>query len=110
MPKSEYLLKQQSIIAKWLTKWAGGRVRLWSYTVSHKTLVLRLTHPDRLGHLHVNCGDVTKVCCVSEWEDADLAVEVSNVDADDHEFRLFERARDFYVICGVIEVTEHQKG
>jgi hypothetical protein len=109
MPKEDYLTRQQSILTNWLNKWAGGNVRLWSYTVSHKVLVLRLTHPDKLGHLHVNCGDVSKVCCLSEWDDADFSVEARNISAEDHEFTLIDRKRDCRVVCGVIEAKENVK-
>lgn len=38
-----------------LARWNGGYARLWSYTVSHSLLVIRIERPGIYGNLHVCC-------------------------------------------------------
>ena len=42
-----------------LSKWTGSGAILWSYTVSHSVLTIRLQKQGAKGNLHVECLDVS---------------------------------------------------
>jgi hypothetical protein len=109
MSGAEQEVKGQLLIRKWLDKWRGGTARLWQYSVSHKLLVLRLTHPQIVGCLDVCCGDTTYVCCNTSWDDADLRLEVRPENEVDLQYSLWDALHDFRIVCGIVEVKEHAR-
>jgi hypothetical protein len=99
--------KRQQLVHKWLEKWRGGRARLWQYSVSHKLLVIRITHPLISGGLDVCCGDTVHISCDTAWEQHDLRLEVRQPGGQDLEYHLCDPPRGFRIVCGVVEVKEH---
>ena len=109
MSSAEFERKRQSIIRAWLDKWNGGSARLWEYSVSHKRLVIRMTHPEIVGNLHVCCGDTTYICANTTWDNAGLMLEVQPENQHDLQYILLDKSKEFRIVCGVIEVKENVK-
>ncbi len=108
MKSKEHSDKQILLINKWLEKWRGGTVRLWDYTVSHKTLIIRITHSSKSGNLHICCGDVSHIACSTAWENSGFELDTSSTETDD-QYRLTDKNHGYYLVCGVIEVKENVK-
>ena len=60
-----------------LDKWRGATARIWSYSISHKLLIIRLESDLRNGNLHLRCGDVQSIRCPTEWKNANLKIEAN---------------------------------
>ena len=108
MVPGNYRDKQLLLVRKWLEKWNGGTARLWEYSVSHKTLVIRMTSPDKTGNLHICCGDVSYIACPTEWEGVELQLEAKSLEKENH-YRLIDQVRGYYLACGVVEAKENVK-
>jgi hypothetical protein len=58
-----------------LDRWQGGSARLWWYTVSHKTAVIRVVKGGQQGNLHIVCSMVSHICGAPEWHDSTFEIE-----------------------------------
>ena len=100
---------------KWLEKWKGGEVALWEYSVSHKSLVLRIQKKGIPGNLHVCCGDTDYIAGPTKWQNGVLtytAIPDPNPKSENL-VPLFYEIKDeivgFYIRCCGVEVSENVK-
>lgn len=85
-----------------LHKWRGGLAKLWSYTVSHKVLEIRIIDNKNSSHfLTILCGDVESIQGPTVWLDAELSSEVVG-----DGFIIYDRAAKFEVRAGILGVEE----
>lgn len=85
-----------------LGRWRGGRARLWSYTVSHTTLTIRVERPGASGHLDVTCS-ADFISGPVAWENAELKI----TPGPDRGVIIEDRAAGLRVVAGTVTVTEH---
>lgn len=89
-------------VAPVLHKWRGGLAKLWSYTVSHKVLEIRVIDEQNSGHyLTILCGDVDSIHGPTVWFHCDLEAEKIG-----DEFTLYDKAAGFEARVGLIGVEE----
>jgi len=85
-----------------LHKWRGGLAKVWSYTVSHKVLEIRIIDIQNSNHfLTILCGDVESIQGPTVWFEAELNSEIVN-----NEYIIYDRAAGFEVRAGVLGVEE----
>lgn len=88
-----------------LEKWRGGNAKFWSYTTSHRVLVVRVNFEQKQEYLWIFCGDVQYVRGPTSWENACLMIERISED----ELILWDRQAGFEVRTAVIGVKETQE-
>lgn len=96
--------RSPALIQKWCDKWRGGNAKLWDYTVSHKSLTIRVEIPGEKGNLHIGCSDVTYICGPTKWENSSFEFEQAGED-----MILRDVTAGLEIKCGVIEVFENCK-
>jgi hypothetical protein len=109
MLNEDYLQKHLNLIRNYLHKWNDGKVQVWQYTVSHKTLVLRITIPSRSGNLHVICSEVSFISCATVWDNMALEVSTKKDEYQEDEYHLSDQSKKYYIVCGLIDVKENVK-
>jgi hypothetical protein len=57
-----------------VSRWTGGMASLWTYTISHGKLVLRLTRPNVRGNLHLTCYDCRRISAPTFWGSVNLQI------------------------------------
>ena len=57
-----------------LERWNGGNVKLWAYSVTHRSLTLRIERPGIEGNLHIYCS-ADHIRCPTSWNKSDITIE-----------------------------------
>src|SRR5262245_50480014 len=91
---------------KAIAKWEGGDVIIWSYTVSHRVLTIRVVAESRHGNLHISCGDCEHFVGPLKWSNCHFELIREN-SGEDSKLILKDEHNKFAVICGVVEVKEN---
>ena len=73
MTPEELTADQLRHIPKLLNRWKGGYAKLWSYSVSLRTLAIRIERPGVKGNLQISCY-AEHICCPTMWENANIEV------------------------------------
>jgi hypothetical protein len=87
-----------------LTKWRGGRVKLWEYTPTHRTLTLRVESPAMTGNLHIVCGGCSHVRGPFSWDGCDF--DIRRVIGEGG-ITLADEQGGFELRCGIVAVEEN---
>lgn len=85
-----------------LRTWQGGLAKVWSYTVSHSVLQIRVINErDTQKYLTILCGDVETIQGPMTWFNSDLETEKTS-----DGFVLRDRGAGFEVHAGAVGVRE----
>jgi hypothetical protein len=87
-----------------LARWRGGRARLWSYSVSHCSLTIRVERAGVLGNLHIDCS-AEHIQGPVAWENAQIEISVD----EEGRYRIEDRAAGFRVVGYCLALTENVK-
>ena len=85
-----------------LSRWRGADAKLWEYTVSHKSLTIRLTSSSQVGCLHLRCGDVESISALTAWSDAQIEVQLR----DEGGYLISDVNAGLQIVAFVIDVAE----
>ncbi len=89
-----------------VAKWAGGMASLWTYTISHGKLVLRLTKPTARGNLHLTCYDCRRICAPTFW--GNTAVQVTEeATPEGRRYLIRDDAAKVEIRCGYLVAAEN---
>jgi hypothetical protein len=88
-----------------LSRWRGADAKLWEYSVSHKSLIIRLTSSSRAGNLHLRCGDVESISALTAWSDAQVEVQVR----DEGSYLISDVNAGLRIVAFAIDVAEDCK-
>lgn len=88
-----------------LSKWRGGRAKLWEYTTKLTKLTIRVESPSSSGNLHIICGGCKHYRGPFTWENCDFFIR--HKPEDDSEITLIDEKNDFELRCGVLSVEEN---
>ena len=58
-----------------LHRWAGAGAYIWSYTVSHRELTIRVQRPGERSNLHIVCTGCSYLQGRPVWRDSRLSLE-----------------------------------
>lgn len=100
--QSEYE-KRMTRVAAALEKWRGANAKLWTYSASHKLLVVRLEVSGRIGNLHISCGDLISIRAPAEWRNCSLEFE----HLASKEFLLSDSPEDVQILAGYLDVADN---
>jgi len=94
-----------------LQRWRRAEACLWSYTVSHRMLMIRLQKPDQpLENLSLWVGDVQYIQAPTSWSHSDIELSVDGKDEfGDDVLLLTDRTANVCILGGIIEVAENLK-
>jgi hypothetical protein len=85
-----------------LERWRGASAAVWTYTVSHRVLELRLYRSGAPRCLCIYCGDVEHLSGAVKWNDSSLEFERIGPDT----VILRDRRAGFEVRAGVVAASE----
>lgn len=85
-----------------LGRWRGGRARLWSYSVSHNSLAVRVERAGVLGNLHVHCS-AESISGPVAWDGADIEI----VPAPGGGVLIQDRAAGVRILATTVSVAEN---
>jgi hypothetical protein len=88
-----------------VNRWLGGTAKLWSYSVSLRSLVIRIEAEGRRGNLHIGCGDVSHITGPTKWDNAHIEIE----SADKDTWIVRDRRAGFEVRAGTVGAAENCK-
>ncbi len=88
-----------------LARWAGGDAQMYELTVTHATLLLRVTRRDSPGHLEVACLGPTSIKGPVEWSDSNLKVNLDDPDG----FVVTDESCGLEIKTEGVEVAEYLK-
>jgi hypothetical protein len=101
-----YLTKHMHNLHIFIDRWRGGEAMIWTYSVSHRKLVVRVQQEGRRGNLHITCGEVQFIHGPTKWLNSSF--EVVYLPEKD-EYLLRDRKADFEVWAGIVGVAENCK-
>ncbi|MDB5298275.1 MAG: hypothetical protein JWO31_4258 [Phycisphaerales bacterium] len=93
-------------VAPLLAKWAGGMAWVWTYTVSHGRLVVRLTRPAARGNLHLSCYDCRRISGPTVWGNVNLQV-ASEDTPEGRRFVVRDESNKVEIRCGFLTAQEN---
>ena len=99
------LERRTRLIETQLQKWNGGRAKLWSYSASHGSLVIRITKPNVGGNLHIRCIDTLRISSPTVWDNC--AIKVTHHEAGG--FTLSDKAAGMEIDIGDLNAAENVK-
>ena len=89
-----------------LGRWAGGMASLWTYSISHGKLVLRLTRPTIRGNLHISCYDCRRICAPTVW--GGIGVQIAAEDTPEgRRYVIRDEANKVEIRCGFLTAQEN---
>jgi len=88
-----------------LSKWRGGRAKLWEYTITHTKLTLRVESTSMSGNLHIVCGGCKHLRGPFVWEDSDFVVR--RLPGEGGGIILADEKGEFELHCSVVSVEEN---
>lgn len=94
---------------KMLERWQGARAKLWSYSVSHKVLTLRVERAGVRGNLHIGCADLSYLRAPEHWDNCHIDIDLVDDDSRFPNFVVRDRDADVEIVCGVAEIAENVK-
>jgi hypothetical protein len=106
---TDVVAKRKKLSEKWLKKWEHGSAKIWSYSVSHRVLVIKVFPPEGSGNLAIYCGDTQYLRGPVEWSPAELRLDVLSTVAEENAYRLSDDKAGFEVLCGLVEMAENLK-
>jgi hypothetical protein len=89
-----------------VARWTGGMASLWTYTISHGKLVLRLTRPSVRGNLHLTCYDCRRICAPTFWGSVNLQI-VEEQTPEGRRLVLRDEANKVEIRCGYLVAAEN---
>src|SRR4051812_2932218 len=66
-PAAEHQIEGLDRIAPLIARWNGGMASLWTYSISHGKLIIRLNRPTIRGNLHLSCYDCRRISAPTVW-------------------------------------------
>lgn len=96
---------QLTFASSCLFKWKGHRAKLWSYTVSHQMLIIRLDSESRSGNVHLHCGDVSYLSAPTSWNGCELEI----VHNEEGGFIVKDETCGVRIHCSVLQAFENCK-
>ncbi len=101
-PQIEGLDRIQPLLARW----AGGMASLWTYSISHGKLVLRLTRPTIRGNLHLSCYDCRRINAPTVW--GGVGVQIAAEDTPEgRRYVIRDEANKVEIRCGFLTAQEN---
>lgn len=89
-----------------LARWAGGIASLWTYSISHGKLVLRLTRPTLRGNLHLSCYDCRRINAPTVW--GGVGVQIAAEDTPEgRRYVIRDEANKVEIRCGFLTAQEN---
>lgn len=90
-----------------LSSWWGGRAKLWDYSPTHSTLVVRVEKRGVRGNMHIVCGGCTFIEGPFVWENSHIEIcgHGSNPDSGITEVR--DSGGRFLLLCQVVSLAEN---
>lgn len=70
-------MTSHAIVSTEIGELRGATVTVWTYSVSHQTLTLRLQQPGRSGNTHLICRGCSRIEVSPHWLDSNL--EISDI-------------------------------
>lgn len=90
-----------------LRRWKGADARIWSYSISHRSLVVRLEQPNREGYLSLYIGDTSYVQCPTQWARSDFFLAtIGTDDFGEPVLAALDSGARVVLAGGVIEIKE----
>ncbi len=87
-----------------LKRWRGGYARFWSYSVSHRSFVIRIERAGVEGNLEIGCH-AEYLCGPTAWDNADIEISIEpNVG-----YVIQDRAAGVRIVGGPVSLAEHVK-
>ena len=102
-------MNDERLIRKWMSKWEGGNSQVWEYTVSLRTLVIRIMSEKQSGNLHVICLDTQFICGPLKWPACHFELDRVIDQQGDNQYLVRDDTAGFLVRCGKVEVKENVK-
>jgi hypothetical protein len=89
-----------------LARWTGGMATLWTYSVSHSKLVLRLARPTVRGNLHLICYDCRRYSGPTVWGGINVQVAAEDT-PEGRRYVIRDDANKVEIRCGVLTAMEN---
>ena len=93
-----------------LARWQGADARLWSYSVTHRSLTIRLEITGKEGYLDIYVGDTQRISAPTSWSNACFNLHKEGKDSFGEELVLLtDSIAHVEIVGGVVEVIEKRK-
>ena len=89
-----------------LGRWAGGMASLWTYSISHGKLVVRLTRPTIRGNLHLSCYDCRRICAPTVWGGTQVQIAAEDT-PEGRRYVIRDEANKVEIRCGFLTAQEN---
>ena len=87
-------------------KWTGGMASLWTYSVSHAKLVVRMIRPTVRGNLHLSCYDCRRVSAPTHWGGTNVQISAEDT-PEGRRFVIRDEANKVEIRCGYLTAQEN---
>lgn len=93
-------------IGPMLARWNGGMASLWTYSISHGKLVLRLARPTVRGNLHLICYDCRRISAPTVWSGIHIQVAAEDT-PEGRRYVIRDEGNKVEIRCGVLTAQEN---
>jgi len=93
-------------ITPMLARWNGGMASLWTYSISHGKLVLRLARPNVRGNLHLICYDCRRISAPTVWGGIQIQVAAEDT-PEGRRYVIRDEGNKVEIRCGVLTAQEN---
>lgn len=90
-----------------LERWDGTRVRVWSLTQSHRTLIIALGDVSTKDNLAVYCIEPLRMTGAFDWDSSQLRVSLDSSPGAAPVIRLADEKSEFEVRCSSLEMKKN---
>jgi hypothetical protein len=89
-----------------LARWTGGMATLWTYSISHGKLIIRLSRPSIRGNLHLNCYDCRRISAPTSWGGQQVQITAEDT-PEGRRYVLRDDTNKVEIRCGLLTAQEN---
>jgi hypothetical protein len=93
-------MTNQETVSREIDQLRGATITVWTYSVSHQTLTLRLQQSDQRANTHLVCDGCSRIEVSPHWLNANL--EISSVSPD--KFLIVDASARVRIECLAVSV------
>jgi hypothetical protein len=89
-----------------IARWNGGMASLWTYSISHGKLIIRLNRPTIRGNLHLSCYDCRRISAPTVWGGINMQISAEDT-PEGRRYVIRDDANKVEIRCGFLTAQEN---
>lgn len=103
------LFKEEQRATTFLNRWRGSMAQLWNYSVSLRTLRIRLSEDGRPGNMELRCSECEFLVGPTRWARSNLVFTRVTEETGDVRYHIWDESARFALWCGGFDAAENVK-